>query len=52
MVIYDHVGIPEVVFLALRERIQIDRLWFEEGCEEQAILREKCPLTVYLQMKV
>ena len=40
MVICDHwshmtmFGILEVVFIALRERTQIDRLWFEESREE------------------
>jgi hypothetical protein len=27
-------GILEVVFIALHERTQIDRLWFEESREE------------------
>ena len=42
MIIYDHwsymtmFGILEVVFIALRERIQIDRLLFEESREEQS----------------
>ena len=41
MVIYDHwsymtmFGILEVVFIALREKTQIDRLLFEESREEQ-----------------
>jgi hypothetical protein len=40
MVIYDHwsymtmPGAPEVMFTALREGIQIDRLLFEENPEE------------------
>ena len=40
MVIYDQwsymarLGPPEVMFAALREGIQIDRLLFEEKCEE------------------
>jgi len=41
MVIYDQwsymtrLGTLEVMFTALREGIQIDRLLFEEKCEEQ-----------------
>jgi hypothetical protein len=34
MVVYDHDRILEFVFKALGERIQIDRLLFEEGREE------------------
>ena len=40
MVIYDQwsymtmVGILEVVFIAFRQGIQIDRLLFEESCKE------------------
>jgi hypothetical protein len=56
MVIYDQwpymtmFGFLETMFTALREGIQIDRLLFEEGRKESAILQEDCPLTVFLQM--
>jgi hypothetical protein len=39
-------GILEVVLMALHQKIQIDRLLFEQSGEQQAILQEKCPLTV------
>ena len=58
MVTYDHwsyvtiIGILELAFKTLGERIQIDRLLFEEGRKESVILWEDCPLTVYLQMGV
>jgi hypothetical protein len=39
-------GILEVVFIALRKGIQIDRLLFEESREEQASLQENIQLTV------
>ena len=42
----------DVVFTTLRGGIQMDRLLFEEGCEKWLILRENCPLTIYLQMVV
>ena len=54
MVIYDHwpymtmFGILEVVFIALRKGIQIDRLLLKE----QVMLQENCLLAVHLQMVV
>jgi hypothetical protein len=52
MVICDHIGILELAFKTISERIEIDRLLFEEGRKESAILWEDCPLTVFLQMGV
>ena len=45
-------GILDMGFLALRERIKIDRLLFEESREEQTILQENCPIAVLLQRVV
>ena len=45
-------GILELMFTALREGIRIDRLLFEKSPEEQAILQENYPLTVYLKVEV
>ena len=56
MTIYDQwsyvtmFGILEVVFTALGEGIQIDKLLCEESREEQASWQENGSLTVYLQM--
>ena len=56
MVIYDQwsyvtmFGTLEVVFTALGEGIQIDRLLFEESREEQASWQENGSLKMYLQM--
>ena len=50
MAIYDHACIREMVFIALLEGIQIDKLLFDESREEQARLQENIQLAVYLQM--
>jgi hypothetical protein len=52
LVICDHIGILELAFKTISERIEIDRLLFEEGRKESAILWEDCPLPVFLQMAV
>jgi hypothetical protein len=58
MVIYNQwpymtmLGTFEVVLRAVGEGIQTDRLLFEKGHEEQAILQENCALPVYFQMGV
>ena len=58
MVTYDQwsyvtmIGILELLFKTIGERIEIDRLLFEEGRKELAILQENCPLPVFLQMGV
>jgi hypothetical protein len=44
-------GILEMVFMALREGMPIDRLLFGGSPEESAILQENCPLTACLQME-
>jgi hypothetical protein len=46
------VGILDMGFLALRERIKIDRLLFEESLGEWMILQENYPLTGYRQIMV
>ena len=50
MAIYDHACIREMVFIALLEGIQIDKLLFDESREEQARLQENIQLSVYLHM--
>ena len=50
MAIYDHACIREMVFIALLEGIQIDKLLFDESREEQARLQENIQLAIYLQM--
>jgi hypothetical protein len=45
-------GILEAVFIALRERIQIDKLLFKESREEQASLQENIQLTVHVYLKM
>ena len=58
MVTYDQwsyvtmIGILELAFKTIGERIEIDSLLFEEGRKESAILWEDCPLPVFLQMGV
>jgi hypothetical protein len=44
--------ILEVVFMALCEGVQIDRLMFEESLENYSILQENYPLTEYTRMAV
>ena len=52
MVTYDNwsyvtmIGILELAFKTIGERIEIDRLLLEESRKELAILWEDCPLTV------
>jgi len=50
MAIYDHACIREMVFIALLEGIQIDKLLFDESREKQARLQENIQLAIYLQM--
>jgi len=50
MAIYDHACIRKMVFIALLEGIQIDKLLFDESREEQARLQENIQLAIYLQM--
>jgi len=45
-------GILELAFKTIGERIEIDRLLFEKGRKESAILQKNCPLTACLQMRV
>ena len=48
MATYDHACIREMVFIALLEGIQIDKLLFDESREEQARLQENIQLAIYL----
>ena len=58
MVIYDPwsymtmFGILDMGFIALRKRIQIDKLLFKESREEQASLQENIQLTVHVYLKM
>ena len=45
-------GILDMGFIALRERIQIDKLLFKESREEQASLQENIQLTVHVYLKM
>jgi hypothetical protein len=45
-------GILDMGFIALRKRIQIDKLLFKESREEQASLQENIQLTVHVYLKM
>jgi hypothetical protein len=46
------IGILELAFKTIGKRREIDRLLFEKGRKELAILQENCPLAACLQMGV